>query len=219
MNLTDRNAELDKAHALNVQIMQAETRLDAMDDEEEALKDELQEAQREFNALIKGGRKPRSRSSGSPRQVAPSRIMVLMDEIYALQQKINALAHAPSMIQNDLRKLGSDLEGFRARDWWWLKTWRDGQEKGMNSPVDVEDETQCTMWLNELRVHLDTFPIGDSYGRNFITKCENVLASRRRNLVDGRARNAEVDARARQMHDDLVAEKVRACERELRAVG
>ena len=207
MNLTDRNLELDKARALSVQIVQAETRLDTMDDEEGALKDDLEEAQREFNALIKGGRKPRSRSSGSPRQVAPSRIMVLMDEIYALQQKINALARAPSMIQNDLRKLGSDLDGFRARDWWWLKSWRDGNEKGMNSPVDVEDEAQCTTWLNELRVHLDTFPIGDSYGRDFVTKCENVLANRRNNLVEGRARNAEVDALARKMHDDLVVEK------------
>ena len=80
-------------------------------------------------------------------------------------------------------------------------------EKGMDSPVDVEDETQCTMWLNELQVHLDTFPIGDSYGGNFFVKCENVLASRRRNLVEGRARNAEVDAQARQMHADLAAEK------------
>ena len=130
--------------------------------------------------------------------------MILIHEIH---DKLHALARAPSIIQNDLRKLGSDLDGFRARDWWWLKSWRDGQEKGMDSPVDVEDEAQCTMWLNELHVHLDTFPIGDSYGRNFITKCENVLANRRSNLVEGRARNAEVDALARQMHDDLVAEK------------
>ena len=207
MNFTERNVELDKARALSVQISQAETRLDAMDDEEDVLKNKLQEAQKEFNALIKVGRKPRSRSSDDPRQVAPSRVMVLMDEIYALQQKINALAHAPSIIQNDLRRLGSDLDGFRARDWWWLKTWRDGKEKGMNSPVDVEDETQCTMWLNELQVHLDTFPIGDSYGRNFITKCEDVLASRRRNLVEGRARNAETNAQAARLHAEIATEK------------
>ena len=133
---------------------------------------------------------------------------VLFSLTHELQEKLRTIAHAPSIIQNDLRRLGSDLEGFRARDWWWLKTWRDGQEKGMDSPVDVEDEAQCTMWLNELHVHLDTFPIGDSYGRNFITKCENVLANRRRNLVEGRARNTEVDALARQMHADLVVEKV-----------
>ena len=195
MNLIDRNLELDKAHALSVQITQAETRLDSIDDEEEALKDDLQEAQREFNVLMRNGKR------------GPPRKLVLNDLIHELHDKLHALARAPYMIQNDLRKLGSDLDGFRARDWWWLKTWRDGEEKGMNSPVDVEDETQCTMWLNELRVHLDTFPIGDSYGRDFITKCENVLASRRRNLVGGRARNAEVDAQAHQMHDDLVAEK------------
>ena len=34
LNLTDRNAELDKARALKVQIAQAESRLDATDDEE-----------------------------------------------------------------------------------------------------------------------------------------------------------------------------------------
>ena len=46
MNLADRNLELDKARALKVQIAQAETRLDAMDDEEGALKDDLEDAQR-----------------------------------------------------------------------------------------------------------------------------------------------------------------------------
>ena len=166
-----------------------------MDDEEETLKDDLQEAQREFNALMRNGKR------------GPPRKLVLNDLIHELHDKLHALARAPYMIQNDLRKLGSDLDGFRARDWWWLKTWRDGQEKGMNSPVDVENEAQCAMWLNELHEHLDTFPIGASYGRNFILKCENVLANRRSNLVEGRARNAEVDALARRMHDDLVAEK------------
>ena len=75
-------------------------------------------------------------------------MMVLNDEIYELQERLRAIAHAPSIIQNDLRRLARDLEGFRARDWWWLKTWRDGYEKGLDSPVDVEDEAQCTMWLN-----------------------------------------------------------------------
>ena len=183
MNLTERNGELTKARALKEQIAQAEARLDATDDEEGTLKDELQEARREFDSLMKNGKR------------GPPRKLVLNDLIHDLHDKLHALAREPSMIQNDLRRLGSDLDGFRARDWWWLKTWRDGQEKGMDSPVDVEDEAQCTMWLNELQVHLDTFPIGDSYGRNFITKCENVLASRRRNLVEGRARNAETDGR------------------------
>ena len=197
MNLADRNLELDKARAISVQITQAETRLDAIDDDEGALKDDLEDAQREFNALMRNGKR------------GPPRKLVLNDLIHEIHDKLHALARAPSIIQNDLRKLGSDLDGFRARDWWWLKSWRDGQEKGMDSPVDVEDEAQCTTWLNELHVHLDTFPIGDSYGRNFITKCENVLANRRRNLVEGRARNAEADALARRMHADLVAEKER----------
>ena len=196
MNFADRNAELDKARVIKGRIAQTEARLDATDGEEGALKDELQEAHKECEALIKiGERNPR--------------VGVLFTLIHELQEKLRAIAHAPSIIQNDLRRLGSNLDGFRARDWWWLKTWRDGQEKGMESPVDVEDEAQCEAWLNEVQVHLDTFPIGDSYGRNFITKCENVLASRRRNLVEGRARNAEVDALARQMHADLVAEKAK----------
>ena len=180
--------------ALKDQIAQAEARLDATDGKEGALKDELQKAHQECEALIKiGERNPR--------------VGVLFNLIHELQEKIRVIAHAPSIIQNDLRRLGSNLERFRASDWWWLKTWRDGNEKGMNSPVDVEDEAQCTMWLKELQAHLDTFPIGDSYGRDFITKCENVLASRRRNLVEGRARNAEVDAHAARLHADLAAEK------------
>ena len=122
MNLTDRNLELDKARALSVQIAQAESRLDAMDDEEGALKDELQEAREEFNALMKNG------------QRGPPRKLVLNDLIHELHDKLHALAREPNMIQNDLRKLGSDLEGFRARDWWWLKTWRDGQRKGHGQP-------------------------------------------------------------------------------------
>ena len=56
MNLTDRNAELDKARAVKVQIEQAEARLDATDGEEGAAKDALQEARQEFNALIKAWR-------------------------------------------------------------------------------------------------------------------------------------------------------------------
>ena len=194
MNLTDRNAELYKALALKKEIAQAESRLDATDDEEGTLKDDLQEAHKECDALIKiGERNPR--------------VGVLFTLTHELQEKLRAIAHAPSIIQNDLRRLGSSLEGFRARDWWWLKTWRDGQEKGMDSPVDVEDEAQCTMWLNELQRHLDTFPIGDSYGRNFVSKCENVLARRRSDLVEGRARNAETDAYAARLHADLLAEK------------
>ena len=137
MNLTDRNVELDQSACHQVcRLHRLKLVSTAMDDEEETLKDDLEDAQREFNVLIKvADVSPEvDRDLASPRQVAPSRIMVLMDEIYALQQKINALAHAPSIIQNDLRKLGSDLEGFRARDWWWLKTWRDGERKGHGQP-------------------------------------------------------------------------------------
>ena len=83
----------------------------------------------------------------------------------------------------------------------------------MNSPVDVEDKAQCAMWLNELQVHLDTFPIGDSYGPNFFAACEGVLARRRvPNLVAGRARNAEVDAQVARLRADLATEKARRAE-------
>ena len=196
MNLSDRNTELDKARALKLQIEQVEARLDGIDDEEGAAKDALQEARREFQALIKAGERT-------------PRVMELNDLINEIQERLRAIAHEPSTLQNTLRRLGSDLEGFRARDWWWLKTWRDGKEKGMNSPVDVEDEAQCTMWLSELQVHLDTFPIGDSYGPNFFAACEGVLARRRNNLVEGRARNAEVDAEVARLRADLATEKAR----------
>ena len=200
MNLSDRNAELDKARALKVTIEQAEARLDATDGQEGALKDELQDARKEFNALMENG------------QRGPPRKLVLNDLIHELHDKLHALAREPSTLQNTLRRLGSDLERFRASDWWWLKTWRDGNEKGMDSPVDVEDEAQCAMWLNELQVHLDTFPIGDSYGPNFFAECEGVLARRRDNLVAGRARNAEVDAYTAGLRADLAIEKSRRAE-------
>ena len=91
MNLLDRNVELDKALALKEQIAQVETRLDATDGEEGRLKDELQKAHKECKALIKVGRKPQSRPSlTEPRQVKPSRMMVLFDEIHELQEKAPA---------------------------------------------------------------------------------------------------------------------------------
>ena len=100
MNLTDRNAELDKARALKEQIRQAEARLDATDGEEGRLKDELQEARREFQALIKAGART-------------PRVGVLNDLIHEQQEKLRAIAHEPSTIQNTLRRLGSDFGGLR----------------------------------------------------------------------------------------------------------
>ena len=89
MNLEERNAELDKARALKEQIAQAETRLDATDGEEGTLKDELQEARKECDALIKiGERNPR--------------VGVLFNLIHELQEKLRVIAlshrrfrHAP----------------------------------------------------------------------------------------------------------------------------
>ena len=112
MNFTGRNAELDKARAVQEQIAQAEARLDATDDEEGTLKDELQEARREFQSLIKAGERT-------------PRVGELNDSINEIQDHLQAIARVPSTLQNTFRRLGSDLEGFRARDWWWLKTWRD----------------------------------------------------------------------------------------------
>ena len=104
MNITDRNAELEKARIVKNQIEQFEARLYVVDDEEGALKDALQEAHKECEALIQiGERNPR--------------VGVLFYLIHELQEKIRAIAHEPSTIQNTLRRLGSDFEGFRARDW------------------------------------------------------------------------------------------------------
>ena len=79
----------------------------------------MQEAEQECQALNQiGERNPR--------------VGVLFTLIHDLQEKLRAIAHEPSILQNTLRRLGSDLEGIRARDWQWLKNWRIGREKGMN---------------------------------------------------------------------------------------
>ena len=198
MNLADRNAELDKARALKVTIEQAEARLDVVDEEEGSLKDELQEAHKECEALIKiGDRNPR--------------VGVLFTLIHELQEKLRAIAHEPSTIQNTLRRLGSDFGGFASRDWMWLKDWRIGREKGMSGPVDVEDEGQCEAWLQEVRVHAATF-LNDHEAARFITESEGKLARRRSELAAGRARNAETDARVARLRADLAAEKARRAE-------
>ena len=199
MNLSDRNAELDKARALKVTIEQAEARLDATDGQEGALKDELQDARKEFNALMKNG------------QRGPPRKLVLNDLIHELHDKLHALAHEPSTLQNTLRRLGSDFGGFSSRDWQWLDNWRIGREHGMGGPVDVENEGQCKTWLNEARTHAVTF-LNTRQANRFIVECKGKLDRRRRELVEGRARNAETDARARALHAELVEEKKQRAE-------
>ena len=89
MNLTDRNSELDKARAIKEEIAQVEARLDATDDAEGTLKDNLQAARTEFNALIKKGER-------NPR------VMELNDLIYEIQEKLQAIAREPSTLQNTL---------------------------------------------------------------------------------------------------------------------
>ena len=96
-------------------------------------------------------------------------------------------------MQNTLRRLGSDFEGYRAIDYWWLKNWRIGRERDMGAAINVEDETQCAMWLNEVHAHADTF-LNDHEAAIYITESEGKLARRRSELAAGRARNAETDA-------------------------
>ena len=84
-----------------------------------------------------------------------------------------------------LRKLGSQFEGFRARDWLWLKNWRIGREKGMNGPVDVEDVKQCHAWITEVYEHADTFLNTYDAGR-FIEESNEKLVRHRSELADGR---------------------------------
>ena len=212
MNLLDRNVELDKALALKEQIAQVETRLDATDGEEGRLKDELQKAHKECKALIKVGRKPQSRPSlTEPRQVKPSRMMVLFDEIHELQEKLRHIVHEPSILQNTLRRLGSDFGGFASRDWQWLKNWRIGREQGMKGPLDVEDESQCKMWLHEVQAHASVFLSGPS-AEAYIAESEAKLKRRRAELAAGRQRNAETDAAALRMQAEIVAERERRAE-------
>ena len=198
MNLIDRNAELDKARGIKAKIAQAETRLDARDGEEGALKDQLQEAEQEFQDLIKKGERH-------------PRVMVLNNEIHDLQEKLRDIPREPLMLHNTLRRLGSDFEGYRARDWQWLKNWRIGREKGMGEAINVEDEIECAMWLNEVRVHAGTF-LNDHEAGSYITESEGKLARRRSELTAGRARNAEADAYVARLRADLMAEKAQRAE-------
>ena len=158
MNLPERSAELVKARALKDQIAQAEARLDATDGEEGALKDALREAHQECDALIRvGERNPR--------------VGVLFTLIHELQEKLRAITHEPSTLQNTLRRLGSDFEGFRSRDWWWLKEWRIGREPGMGSAVDVENPMDCEHWLSGVRTHANVFLAG-AEADAYVAECE-----------------------------------------------
>ena len=198
MNLTTRKSQLDKAIAIKAQIALIEARLDAIDGQEGTLTDDLREAEQEFQTLVNLGERNR-------------RIVILSDQIHALQEKLRTAAHEPSILQNTLRRLGSDFEGYRAIDWWWLKSWRIGREKDMGGPVDVEDERQCALWLGEVRAHADTF-LGASEAASYVTESEGKLVRHRAELAAGRARNAEADAYAARLRADLAAEKANRAE-------
>ena len=195
MNLEDRNAELTKARAIKGQIAQAEARLDATDGEEGKLKDELREAHKECEALIKiGERNPR--------------VGVLFTLIHELQEKLRAVAHEPSTIQNTLRRLGSDLGGFSTRDWMWLKNWRIGREPDMGDAVNVEDPAECSEWLSEAQAHASVFLAGAA-ASTYLADCEGKLKRRRSELAAGRARNADADAYAARLRSELMEERDR----------
>ena len=165
MNLAERNAELALARALKEQIAQAETRLDATDGEEGKLKDELQAAHKECDALIKiGERNPR--------------VGILFNLIHELQEKLRAIAHEPSTLQNTLRKLGSDFEGYASRDYMWLRDWRIGREPDMGGPIDAEDRMQCARWLSEVIIHAKVF-LSDAGAATYLAECKAKLERRR----------------------------------------
>ena len=198
MNLSERNAELTLARALKEKIAQAETRLDATDGEEGTLKDELQEARKECEALIKiGERNPR--------------VGVLFTLIHELQEKLRAIAHEPSTLQNTLRRLGSDFGGFASRDWQWLKNWRIGREPDMGAAVDVERPMQCDRWLSEVQIHASVF-LASADAESYLAESKAKLERRRAQLASGRQRNAEVDAHAARLHAEVKAERERRVE-------
>ena len=182
MNLTDRNAELDKARALKGQIAEAESRLDATDGEEGTLKDELQAAHQECEALIKiGERNPR--------------VGVLFTLIHELQEKLRAIAHEPSIrFRTHCASLGSDFGGYQTRDWMWLKDWRIGQREGHGRTLSMLRTRFSARrgYARSTRTHAGVF-LSDPRGCHLHHR-EQGQAGRDggREIVAGRARNAEV---------------------------
>ena len=132
--------------------------------------------------------------------------MELNDQINELQEMLNTIAREPSTLQNTLRRLGSDFEGFRARDWIWLKNWRIGREPGMNGPVDVEDQEQCEAWMRGVTAHTKAFLSLDD-ARKFYAECQGKLERRRSEIAAGHAANANADAYAARLRADLASEK------------
>ena len=62
--------------------------------------------------------------------------------------------------------------------------------------------------MREVKVHAGTFLAGED-ASNFIFEASGKLSRRRAELADGRARNAETDARVARLRADLAAEKER----------
>ena len=158
----------------------------------------LAEAQTEFNDLIKIGKRD-------------PRVMELNGIINDLQDELRGLAHAPLSLDNDLRRLRSDLEGFRARDYQWLRNWRIGREPDMGAAVDVEDLVQCERWLSMVRIHASVFLV-EAEAESYLAECQAKLERRRAELAAGRQRNAEADAYAAQLRAEIQAEKERRAE-------
>ena len=193
MNLIDRNLELDKARIVNTEIASLQRALNNADDDEGEIKNALAKAQAEFKTLADiGERTPR--------------IWELHEEISDLQDQLRNAAHAPSTIENSLRKKGSEVEGYRARDHIWLQAWRIGKEPDMGAAIDVENLKVSEEWLREVRVHVTVFLSAGS-GRQYLENCEGKLNRRRIELAAGRNRNAEADEYAARLRAGIEDEK------------
>lgn len=198
MNLKERNEELTRAREVRADIIETREKMRAAPGGKVDVKIDLAKAQNEFNELIKAGKRD-------------PRVMELNGLINDLQDELRGMAHAPFSLENDMRRLRSDLEGFRARDHRWLQKWRIGREPGMGGPVDVESLTQCELWLDKVQAHAGIF-LDDAEAEAYFTGCKAKLERRRAELAAGRHRNAEADAEASRLRAEVVAERYRRAE-------
>ena len=202
MNLKERNAELVQARDIQFLLTQAKKDNAVRPDAWAAVEAAHVDAQAEFERLAKISKRDRVRDP---------RLMELFGIIHDLQEKLRGFASSVGSLENDIRRLRSDLGGYRARDIRWLRQWRIGQERDMLPAIDVEDLAQCERWLAEVRVHASVFLAG-AEAEGFVAECDAKLIRRRAELAAGRQRNADTDAYARQLQAEIDAERQRRAE-------
>ena len=196
MNLEDRNTELVRAREVRDNITRTLEEIGSVHTGRTDAEASLAAAQAEFNDLIKAG------------QRVP-RVMELNNIINDLQNRLRG--HVSTSLENDMRRLRSDLEGYRARDHQWLRDWRIGRERGMGGAIDVEDPEKCEHWLREVQVHVVLFLSGAG-AETYLAECRAKLERRRTELAAGRQRNAEADAYAARLRAEAAEERERRAE-------